>query len=43
MMIESLKLIANLPRETIIYPGHGEQTVLTDELKFNDEFIQAVL
>jgi len=29
---ESLKNIFSLPRETIIYPGHGEDSIIEDEL-----------
>ena len=30
-LFESLKKILSLPDETLIYPGHGEQTVIGDE------------
>ena len=34
-IISSLQKIKELPKETIICPGHGPFTTLTDELKFN--------
>ena len=30
-LFESLKKILSLPDETLIYPGHGKQTVIGDE------------
>jgi len=38
MMEKSLREISKLSPETIIYPGHGEITMLSDELKYNNEF-----
>ena len=32
---QSLKKIKALPKETKIYPGHGSNTVLDDELRYN--------
>lgn len=32
---ESLGKIKSLPKETVIYPGHGRSTVLSNELAFN--------
>lgn len=34
-LINSLKKIANLPRETIILPGHGPKTKIENEIKTN--------
>lgn len=34
-MNETLKMIAALPPETIVYPGHGESTTVGDELSSN--------
>ena len=31
----SLKKVSQFPEETIIYPGHGPQTILADELREN--------
>lgn len=33
-MINSLKLISKYPKDTIVYPGHGPETILGDELYF---------
>lgn len=38
MMKKSLKEISKLSPKIIIYPGHGEITMLSDELKYNNEF-----
>lgn len=38
MMEKSLREISKLSPKTIIYPGHGELTILSDELKYNNEF-----
>lgn len=35
-MIASLRLLAQqLPADTTIYPGHGPQTTITDEIRYN--------
>lgn len=34
-MIQSLRIISQLPDETIVLPGHGEQTTIGDELAGN--------
>lgn len=39
---KSLKIISKLPTRIIIYPGHGESTTLSNELKYNNEFIEAI-
>lgn len=41
-MKKSLKRISKLPTRIIIYPGHGESTTLSNELKHNNEFIEAI-
>lgn len=41
-MKKSLKRISKLPTRIIIYPGHGESTTLSNELKYNNEFIEAI-
>jgi len=41
-MKKSLKRISKLPTGIIIYPGHGESTTLSNELKYNNEFIEAI-
>jgi len=38
----SLKVIASLRKDLVIFPGHGKKTILTHELKFNNDFIQAI-
>lgn len=38
---KSLKIISELPVNIIVYPGHGESTSLSSELKYNKEFIEA--
>ena len=42
IMKESLKRISKLPPRIIIYPGHGESTMLSNELKYNNKFIEAM-
>ena len=37
-MKKSLKRISKLPTIIIIYPGHGESTTLSNELKYNKKF-----
>lgn len=37
-MLNSINKIKNYPKNTIIYPGHGEYTILKDELKYNEYF-----
>ncbi|MBE6152796.1 MAG: MBL fold metallo-hydrolase [Firmicutes bacterium] len=37
-MIESIKKIKKYPKDTIIYPGHGESTTLNYETKYNIYF-----
>lgn len=41
-MKKSLKRISKLPTRIIIYPGHGEATMLSNELKYNNKFIEAM-
>jgi len=41
-MKKSLKIISKLPPKIIIYPGHGESTMLSNELKYNNNFIEAM-
>lgn len=38
MVFSSLKKISALPSSTKIYPGHGEMTILENEIKFNPGF-----
>ena len=38
---KSLKYISTLPEKVIVYPGHGESTTITNELKNNKYFIKA--
>lgn len=37
-LVKSIKKIKKYPKETTIYPGHGEPTTLEDEEKFNEYF-----
>lgn len=37
-MMKSIEKIKSYPKETIIYPGHGESTTLKDEIKYNKYF-----
>ncbi|HBG81663.1 TPA: hydrolase [candidate division CPR2 bacterium] len=37
-MIISLKSLLKLLPQTVIYPGHGDQTTLRDEIRWIDEF-----
>ncbi len=41
-MIRSLRRIAELPRETIVYPGHGPKTTIDHELR-NNIFLAEIL
>ncbi len=34
-IIQSLRRLAQLPDKTVVYPGHGEQTTIGDELRHN--------
>ena len=34
-MTESLQLLAKLPANTTVYPGHGPQTTIADEIRYN--------
>ena len=36
--MQNIKKIKKYPKETTIYPGHGEPTTLEDEEKFNEYF-----
>ena len=38
----SLKIISKLPENTILYPGHGESTSLSNELRYNKSFIDVI-
>ncbi|MCX8196106.1 MAG: MBL fold metallo-hydrolase [Acidilobaceae archaeon] len=35
LMRESLRKLASLPRETVVYPGHGPPTTIGEELEHN--------
>lgn len=38
-MVNSLhQVVAKLPADTVVYPGHGPQTVIGEELKYNPYF-----
>lgn len=37
-MLESIKKIKNYPNDILIKPGHGEETTLKDEIKYNMYF-----
>jgi hydroxyacylglutathione hydrolase len=39
---KSLKIISKLPGNILVYPGHGEPTTLSSELKYNMKFIEAI-
>ena len=34
-IIQSLRVLAQLPDETVILPGHGEKTTIGEELAHN--------
>lgn len=34
-IIQSLRTLAQLPDETVVFPGHGEQTTIGDEVVYN--------
>ena len=34
-MLESIKKLKNLPKETVVYPGHGKKTSIEHEIKNN--------
>lgn len=40
-LLKSLKKILNLPNSTKIYPGHGEETTLAEEKRYNPFLQQA--
>jgi glyoxylase-like metal-dependent hydrolase (beta-lactamase superfamily II) len=29
------KIAGTLPKDTVVYPGHGPQTTIADELQYN--------
>ena len=38
-MLDSLhNVVAHLPADTIVYPGHGPQTTIAEELRYNPYF-----
>ncbi|MGC9148144.1 MAG: MBL fold metallo-hydrolase [Sulfolobales archaeon] len=41
-MIRSLRRLAELPKETMVYPGHGPETSIEYELRHNYFFIKAL-
>ncbi len=41
-LLQSLKKIANLPHNTVVYPGHGPKTKLEIELKTNPYYHEIV-
>lgn len=39
LMLDSLhNVVAHLPADTIVYPGHGPQTTIAEELRYNPYF-----
>jgi glyoxylase-like metal-dependent hydrolase (beta-lactamase superfamily II) len=38
MMTSLRDVVAKLPPETVIYPGHGPQTTIGEELRYNPYF-----
>ncbi len=41
-LFESLRKLSKLPRETLVFPGHGEETTLSLELEMNPFLREAV-
>ena len=41
-MIRSLRKLVNLPRQTIVYPGHGPETTIGHEIRYN-EYLRELL
>ena len=38
-MLDSLhNVVAHLPADTTVYPGHGPQTTIAEELRYNPYF-----
>ena len=37
-MKESIKKLKTYPKDTILYPGHGDETTLEEEIKYNPYF-----
>ena len=40
-MIKSLKIFKYMPKDVVVYPGHGESTTVGDELK-NNPFLKGI-
>ncbi len=39
-VFSSLKKLKSLPKDTLVYPGHGENTTLDNEFRYNEYFLQ---
>jgi hydroxyacylglutathione hydrolase len=42
-LIESMQTISKLPKDLIIYPGHGKRSTIGNEFKYNLDFTTALL
>lgn len=40
-VVPSLRKLLSLPKETIVYPGHGQSTTIENELRYNPYLLEA--